>query len=563
MHLTAPGAVTSLHAVTDTTAHWNMFDPPQYTVGWICALALELTAARQFLDDEHDAPDRVAANDTNAYTMASAAANMLNSFPNIKFGLMVGIGGGAPSEMNDIRLGDIVVSKPTNGHGGVYQYDFGKKIQVREFLPTGHLNQPPSAVLAALQKLQSNHENDGHQINEAIRTVLEKRPRLARKYRRPTPDQDCLYHASVEHPHEDDRSCEELCGTEPSKVMQRHQREADEDDPAIHYGAIASANQVMKDAYLRDDLARKKGILCFEMEAAGLMNQFPCLVVRGVCDYSDSHKNKKWQGYAAMTAAAYTRDLLATIKPRGLENERRLKDVLGELSNKLTTIQDDTRQLRTAMEESTQMNLADKIRDWLSPSDASVSLEKALDHRHQDTCDLYRYWRTTPDSFLWLYGISGCGKTVLASSVINQLRSEDQASPTAFFYFDVNGGGRRDLPQMLRSLLFQLGSRSKEAAEQVQKMYEECRRYNTSATIKQLSATLKAILHKLSSITVVIDALDECDSPSDVIAWLEDLHEEHIDSLHLLITSQKYGSLDNAICCWPRQDQLYCVGTDD
>ena len=125
-----------------------MFDPSQYTVGWICALALELTAARQFLDDEHDAPDRVAANDTNAYTIgtmaghnvviavlpeygtnsaASAAANMLNSFPIIKFGLMVGIGGGAPSEMNDIRLGDIVVSKPTNGHGGVYQYDFGKK----------------------------------------------------------------------------------------------------------------------------------------------------------------------------------------------------------------------------------------------------------------------------------------------------------------------------------------------------------------------------------------------------------------------------------------------------
>lgn len=221
------------------------------------------------------------------------------------------------------------------------------------------------------------------------------------------------------------------------------------------------------------------------------------------------------------------------------------------------------------MEESTQMNLADKIRDWLSPSDALISLEKALDHRHQDTCrwllesDLYRHWRTTPDSFLWLYGISGCGKTVLASSVIDQLRSEDQAPPTAFFYFDVNGGGRRDLPQMLRSLLFQLGSRSKEAAEQVQKMYEECRRDNTSATIKQLSATLKAILHKLSSITVVIDALDECDSPSDVIAWLKDLHEEHIDSLHLLITSQRYGSLDDAICCWPRQDQLYCVGIDD
>lgn len=221
------------------------------------------------------------------------------------------------------------------------------------------------------------------------------------------------------------------------------------------------------------------------------------------------------------------------------------------------------------MEESTQMNLADKIRDWLSPSDALISLEKARYQRHPDTCrwlldgDLYRHWRIAPASFLWLYGISGCGKTVLASSVIDQLRSEDQASPFAFFYFDVNGGGRRDLPQMLRSLLFQLGSRSKEAAEQVQELYEECRRDNTSATIKQLSATLKAILHNLSSITVVIDALDECDSPSDVIAWLEDLHKEHIDSLHLLITSQRYGSLDIAICCWPRQDQPYCVGTDD
>ncbi|THX95281.1 hypothetical protein D6D03_09310 [Aureobasidium pullulans] len=116
---------------------------------------------------------------------------------------------------------------------------------------------------------------------------------------------------------------------------------------------------------------------------------------------------------------------------------------------------------------------------------------------------------------------------------------------------------------MLRSLLSQLGFRSKEAADQVQKQYEACRRDGTSATIKQLSATLKTTLHRLSSVTIVIDALDECDSPKDVIAWLKNLHEEHIGSLHLLITSQKYGLLDDTICCWSRQDQLYCIGTDD
>jgi nucleoside phosphorylase len=134
----------------------------------------------------------------------------------------------------------------------------------------------------------------------------------------------------IPHPDGDDGSCEELCGTESSQFIERHQREDDEDDPAVHYGVIASANQVVKDARLRDDLARSKGVLCFEMEAAGMMNQFPCLVVRGICDYSDSHKNKEWQGYAAMTAAAYTKDLLATIKTQGLESERRLKDVLDE-----------------------------------------------------------------------------------------------------------------------------------------------------------------------------------------------------------------------------------------
>jgi hypothetical protein len=68
--------------------------------------------------------------------------------------------------------------------------------------------------------------------------------------------------------------------------------------------------------------------LCFEMEATGLANHFPCLVVRGICDYSDSHKNKDWQNYAAMTAAAYTKDLLKVMPPKNVERENRLITVL-------------------------------------------------------------------------------------------------------------------------------------------------------------------------------------------------------------------------------------------
>ena len=84
-------------------------------------------------------------------------------------------------------------------------------------------------------------------------------------------------------------------------------------EPQIHYGLIASGNQVIKHGKTRDRLAKEHGMLCFEMEAAGLMNQLPCLVIRGICDYSDSHKNKQWQGYAALTAAAYAKILLSVV----------------------------------------------------------------------------------------------------------------------------------------------------------------------------------------------------------------------------------------------------------
>ena len=62
------------------------------------------------------------------------------------------------------------------------------------------------------------------------------------------------------------------------------------------------------------------------MEAAGLMDQLPCLVIRGICDYCDSHKNKHWQGYAALAAAAYARDLLAVV-PVTVRNKKDLVEI--------------------------------------------------------------------------------------------------------------------------------------------------------------------------------------------------------------------------------------------
>jgi nucleoside phosphorylase len=161
-------------------------------------------------------------------------------------------------------------------------------------------------------------------IYSLYNNVLEKKPRLQKKYSRPEPSTDRLYKAEVIH----NLSCIAVCSNDPLNLIPRRKRAEDEDNPVIHYGLIASANQLIKDAKLRDKFAKENDVLCFEMDAAGLMNQFPCLVIRGICDYPDSHKNKEWQGYAAMVAAAYAKDLLCQIAPNRVKAEKRISDIL-------------------------------------------------------------------------------------------------------------------------------------------------------------------------------------------------------------------------------------------
>jgi nucleoside phosphorylase len=327
----------------------NMYSPKDYAVGWICAISTEYVAAQAFLDEKHEGPEYVSPNDNNDYILGKVgkhnvviavlphgeygissatgvAKDMLNSFPNIRIGLMVGIGGGAPSLKHDIRLGDIVVSASGDGKGGVFQYDFGKIIQGQGFRETGFLNQPPIVLRTAVNGLMSQYESEGHRLEETINNILERKPRLRKKYKRPDPSTDRLYQGGVTHPLNDDSSCAAVCGND--LLILRPERTEDEDNPVIHYGLIASANRLMNDALVRDEFAAERNVLCFEMEAAGLMNYFPCLVIRGICDYSDSHKNKDWQGYAAMAAAAYTKDLLCRIPLTRVEAEKRISDIL-------------------------------------------------------------------------------------------------------------------------------------------------------------------------------------------------------------------------------------------
>ncbi|KAF2998955.1 hypothetical protein E8E13_006894 [Curvularia kusanoi] len=332
----------------------------EYTVGWICALPNELTAARAFLDNIHsDRPHQRATSDNNTYVLgdieghnvvvavlpvgvygtvsaASVARDLLRSFENVRIGLMVGIGGGAPSPRNNIHLGDVVVSVPHNGSSGVFQYDFGKTIQDKSFQYTGHLDKPPTILLGAVASLNARFSLDGNGIADDVDDVLKKYPRLRRSHGRPEAASDRLYVSDFTHQDSNNdimfrQGCDTTCGSLPNTIVDRGASSGwaeRYDEPTVFEGIIASADQLMKNALVRDSLSEKHNVLCFEMEAAGLMNNFPCLVVRGICDYSDTHKNSAWQGYAALSAAAYTKQLLGVISQDSVQSEQQINDRL-------------------------------------------------------------------------------------------------------------------------------------------------------------------------------------------------------------------------------------------
>ncbi|EXL65478.1 hypothetical protein FOPG_18296 [Fusarium oxysporum f. sp. conglutinans race 2 54008] len=212
---------------------------------------------------------------------------------------MVGIGGAAPAN-KDIRLGDIAVGTR------VMQYDLGKTLSGGEIQRTAIPKSPDQSLCTAVTNLRVNHEL----YPTRVMAIIQERMQRYIDYHRPSAP-DHLFQASYQH----DSRMPNCQGCNQSRLEEREARTSCE--PKIHYGAIASSNQVMKDAVTRDCLAQELDIICFEMEAAELMDILPCLPIRGICDYSDSHKAKDWQKYAAAVAAAYARELLEALPATG------------------------------------------------------------------------------------------------------------------------------------------------------------------------------------------------------------------------------------------------------
>ncbi len=301
----------------------------KYTVAIICAINFEMSAVRYMLDREHP---RLPAKqgDTNMYILgelsghhivlaclpgnqgkgaaAIVATNMDRTFPSIHSRFLVGVGGGVPSDKHDIRLGDVVVSMPEGPHGGVVQYDLGKETE-DGFQLRGFLCPPPTISRSAVGMMRSDHLVAENKVEEFLSQMLQKSSRLS-VYARPSIELDILF--EPDYPHAPGQPTCAKC--DPAKAVARPPRASHL--PEIHYGLIASGDRVVKSATKRDLVAQSLGdILCFEMEAAGIATEFSCITIRGISDYTDSHKNDAWHRYAAAAAAACVKELLSYLDP--------------------------------------------------------------------------------------------------------------------------------------------------------------------------------------------------------------------------------------------------------
>lgn len=308
-----------------------------YTVAWLCALPKsELVAARAMLDQEHP-PLQLPSHDDNTYLFGSinghnvivaclppgqpgtvSAARLIQplkqSFPNVKIHLFVGIGGGVPrlpiprDPIQDVHLGDVVIGwAEKTGAPGVVQWDFVRYYREDKVESLGSLDKPDRLLLNALGVLLSNYELNKTGFAEHLKRITKHN-----RFSHPGLSTDKLYKATYDHQEDTTSGTCDHCDSN-----QLVDREARKDTGFVfHQGTIVSGDSVMQDARQRDKISRRfHDALCFEMEAAGVMDDKRCLVVRGIADYADSHKNGLWQNYAAATAAAFAREFLYTILP--------------------------------------------------------------------------------------------------------------------------------------------------------------------------------------------------------------------------------------------------------
>ncbi|RPA78860.1 hypothetical protein BJ508DRAFT_328893 [Ascobolus immersus RN42] len=605
--------ISHIEASTQAEPSSVKFRHEDYKIGWICPLEIEQDAALYMLDEKHQRLSKKPS-DKNIYTLGSinghnvvmagqprsgnnhaaiVATDLRRTFPEVKFILLVGIGGGvptAPIERNNssrpryarIRLGDVVVSIHDNG--GAIQYDHGKAEAEGRLVRTGVLDSAPDFLISAAKELSLARKRDWVEKREdPIRENLRRINPRASEFEYPGSEYDLLFSADYQHKSkgapctENDESglnCDANQVQPPPinyGLLPRRMRNATnaaghgvqtQPDPTyveIHRGTIASGEKVIKNAKLRDQLAAAEplhNILCFEMEAAGALRGMPCLVIRGIADYCDSHKNDEWHGYAAATAASYARLLLSHVPVEEVTNlsiSREAEEAIKFIHERSKLEVNDYRELYEWLsplkphqrhEDFKQRRVAGTGTSFLASTpflNWVTSHDEALSGRSQNSSEVPT---GSSSRLLVCHGGPGVGKTFLCCTVIEHLKAQEPPATVVFMYCDYNDQSSQTPLAIIGSLLWQLISDdhrpSNAPRESMIRKYQDWKENPQKfLTLEKLTASFKEALACFKRVYLCIDAVDECadKTRSSIIEFIKEFIDSS-PSLSIFVTGR-------------------------
>ena len=249
---------------------------------------------------------------------------------------------------------------------------------------------------------------------------------------------------------------------------------------------------------------------------------------------------------------------------RGINDDLRLAlDALQFRDNKLA--QDDIAELKDLSEMIRATQISSTIRHWLNAPDATVNHYAACDKRHPGTgtwlikSPVFTNWLVRGNSFLWLNGLAGCGKSVLCSTAIQHTfrhKRSNHRIAVAFFYFTFNDESKQSESAMIQALILQLSGQSSDAQTDLTRLH------NSNSTGIPPAPILLAYLQRLiqnhfGQVYILLDALDE--SPrhgqrDNVLKTIETMRKWLLPGLHLLVTSRDEPDI---------RDSLKLAGDDE
>ncbi|KAL4734793.1 hypothetical protein BDV11DRAFT_212465 [Aspergillus similis] len=557
-----------------------------FAIAIICALSLEAEAVEALFDEHYDRLGKYYGKqrgDTNAYingrigkhdvvlcympgmgkgSAAGAASSLRLSYTGIELALIVGICGGAPSPSRnqEIFLGDVIISD------SVIEYDLGRQYPGGLQRRTGVkdlLGRPNREIRALLNALRV--ENARSELQNQTRQYLHILQQSGARWCHPGVS-DILFNAFYLHRHSHPTSsarcscfesdspyqiCEEALGKDCDDLdcdisqAVRCRETSDANQSSIHIGAIASADTVMKSGQHRDEIVRKEKVIGFEMEGAGAWDNVPCIIIKGVCDYADSHKSKLWQAYAAATGASTAKSFLEYWMPathEEIEFGDKHKACLAKLF--ITDPGEDLNKLKRRKGNRTSGTFSwflesDKLKTWFRPIEFMGDIEQNI---------------------LWLYGNPGIGKSTMAMTLVEELPKKDyfsnRDSILSFFFCESGSEHQRTVTSILRGLLYQIIQQCPPFIEQVMSKYD-VQGERLFASFDALWAVLIDIgrVSKGTEIYCIVDALDECETESQDM-FLQQIYQSFTKStdtslvtsrVHFLIVSRSYPEIGDCL----------------